>query len=164
MAAFDQLLEQTQDWLSRFILRVVGDTHLADDILQDAYMLIYRKLRWLHNPGLYRYWAYRLAAREAFRQLRKERRWRGPELDEQELPRGGPDPASSVAAADIAELLTKKIEELPPNSRAVVSLHYIEQLTIGEIGAVLDLPVGTVKSRLAYALKLLRRNMPKEPS
>jgi RNA polymerase sigma factor (sigma-70 family) len=71
--ALNQLLGDLQDGLYGYLVRLVGDKHLAEDILQDVFVLIWRKLRWLRDPEVFRPWAYRIASREAFRRLRKHR-------------------------------------------------------------------------------------------
>ena len=74
--ALDSLFRAVQSPLYRYLLRLLSDPSLAEDVLQDVFLLIYRKLRWLRDPRLFRCWAYRIASREAFRKLKKERRWR----------------------------------------------------------------------------------------
>jgi DNA-directed RNA polymerase specialized sigma24 family protein len=63
--AFDELLRSVQEPLYRYVLSLVGEPPLAEDILQEVFLRIYRKLRWLRAPELFRPWAY----------LRRERRW-----------------------------------------------------------------------------------------
>jgi RNA polymerase sigma-70 factor, ECF subfamily len=55
--------------------------------------------------------------------------------------------------------LPQLVGELSPHSRAVIALHYLEEMTLEEVAAVLGVPVGTVKSRLAYGLNQLRRRV-----
>ena len=64
--AFDELLQSIQEPLFRYIYRLTEDHALAQDVLQEVFILIYRKLRWLENPKLFRAWAYRIASRETF--------------------------------------------------------------------------------------------------
>ena len=64
--ALNQLLGDLQDGLYGYLIRLVGDKHLAEDILQEVFVLIWRKLRWLRDPKVFQPWAYRIASREAF--------------------------------------------------------------------------------------------------
>ena len=75
--ALDALLQGVQETLYRYILRLVGDEHRARDILQDVFVLIIRKLYWLREPAVFRPWAYRIASRQAFQALKRERRAAG---------------------------------------------------------------------------------------
>ena len=74
--AFDELLKSVQTQLWRYISSLVGDREISADILQEVFLILYRKIGWLHNPELFRAWAYRIASRESFRYLKKEARWR----------------------------------------------------------------------------------------
>ena len=73
--ALEQLLKGIQEALYGYIAGLVRDQHLAEDILQEVFVLLWRKLRWLRDPELFRPWVYRIASREAFRRLKKERAW-----------------------------------------------------------------------------------------
>ncbi|HEX9981661.1 MAG TPA: RNA polymerase sigma factor [Thermoanaerobaculia bacterium] len=151
-AALEQLLGTIQEPLHRYVASLVGTRAAADDILQDVFVRIWRKLGWLHDPALFRPWAFRIASREAFRHLAREQKWREQVRDDEVL-------ATLPAApqkVDDGEL-TRLIAEASPASRAVLVLHYSEELTFDEISEVLGIAVGTVKSRLAYGLRTLRR-------
>src|ERR1700741_4839486 len=76
IAAFDALLSSVQAPLYRYVSGLAGDGALAEDILQDVFIIIYRKIGWLREPALFRPWAYRVASRETFSRLKKEKRWR----------------------------------------------------------------------------------------
>src|SRR6516164_3538025 len=71
--ALNELLSEVQDGLYGYLVRLVDDKHLAEDILQEVFVLIWRKLSWLRDPEFFRPWAFRIASREAFRRLRKHR-------------------------------------------------------------------------------------------
>jgi RNA polymerase sigma-70 factor (ECF subfamily) len=73
--ALNELFRSVQDPLFRYVMSLVRDQHLAEDILQEVFIRIYRKLRWLREPEAFRAWTYQIASREAFRYLSRERRW-----------------------------------------------------------------------------------------
>jgi RNA polymerase sigma-70 factor, ECF subfamily len=151
--ALDELLRQHQERLYRYIAGVVGNAATAEDVLQETFLRIARKLRWLSEPGYFRAWSFRIASREAFRALRAVR----PnvpldDVDESRLPVGVP----SLSQAEIDEL-RETVAVLSPRSRAVIQLHYFEELPLDEVALALEIPLGTVKSRLAYGLEQLRR-------
>ncbi|MBA3248036.1 MAG: RNA polymerase sigma factor [Pyrinomonadaceae bacterium] len=155
--ALTELLEAVQEPLYRYVFRLTGERTMAEDILQEVFILIYRKLRWLQEPELFRPWAYRIASREAFKRLRRERRWREQVRDESILEAIPAQPPAEDLAAGIAEQLPVLIARVSPASRAVLVLHYLHEMPLTEVAAVLGIALGTAKSRLAYGLHSLRR-------
>ena len=81
--AVEMLLETLQRPLHRYVLRLIGNRPSADDVLQETLMRIYRKLRWLDDPTVFRPWAYRIASREALRFLARQQRWQARHVDDQ---------------------------------------------------------------------------------
>ena len=157
--ALDQLLKAIQEALYRYISRLVGDRTLAEDILQEVFMRIYRKLAWLQEPELFRPWAYRIASREAFKHLKREKRWGEQVRDEsilEAVPFQTPD---EPYAPELIEHLPQLIARVSPASRAVLLLHYLHEMPLAEVAEVLGIAPGTVKSRLSYGLAVLRREI-----
>jgi RNA polymerase sigma-70 factor, ECF subfamily len=141
-------------------LRLVsGNTTIAEDVLQDVFVLIYRKLAWLREPELFRAWTYRIASREAFKRLRKEHRWSETAIDETVLETFAAPTSQELFEPELIAALPELLEKISPTSRAVIALHYFEDLSLNEVADVLELPLGTVKSRLAYGLQSLRRKL-----
>ncbi len=150
--AFDALLRDLAPALLRYVSRVTGDAALAEDVVQDTLIAVVRKIAWLSDPSLFRPWAYRIASREAFRALKKRKQY-------VEIP----DDVESVDVPNDPwqrERLIASIDKLTPAARAVITLHYLEEMPLSEVAAVLDLAPGTVKSRLAYGLAQLRKENP----
>ena len=159
-AALDNLLQAVQAPLYRYIVSLTGDASFAEDILQEVFVLIYRKLGWLREPELFRPWAYRIATRETFKWLKREKRWQEQERDE-ELLQAIPAVQGKSFAAELLPQLPQLLARLSPASRAVIVLHYLHELTLDEISEVLGVAVGTVKSRLSYGLSKLRQQLHK---
>jgi RNA polymerase sigma-70 factor (ECF subfamily) len=153
--ALNQLLCDLQDGLYGYLVRLVDDKHLAEDILQEVFVLIWRKLGWLRDPEVFRPWAYRIASREAFRRLRKHRAHARMLGNEAQLD-GIPAPEAPPLRQAWAEVLPGLLALLSPASRAVLILHYLQGMTLYEVADILEVPPGTVKSRLAYGLATLR--------
>lgn len=153
--AFDALLRDVAPPLLRYVSRVTGDAALAEDVVQETLILIVRKISWLSEPALFKAWAFRIASREAFRALKKRGRQAIQPVEETDLMVSPPpnDPWQR-------ERLLASLEKLSPASRAVITLHYLEEMPLSEVAAVLDLAPGTVKSRLAYGLAQLRKENP----
>ena len=159
LEALEQLLRKVQGSLLSYISRLVGRSD-AEDVLQDVFLQICRKLIWLREPELFRPWIYRISSRAAFAFLKKKRRWSEKYADgvvmadlpapiEEDLPE---------MALEIPELLDK----ISPASRAVLLLHYFHDLNLEEVAAILEISIGTVKSRLAYGLSSLRNMVKRE--
>jgi RNA polymerase sigma-70 factor (ECF subfamily) len=152
--ALEPLLRSVQPSLRGYVARLVGAQD-ADDVVQEVFVTICRKLAWLQDPALFRPWMYRIATRTAFRYLKKARRYVEEPLDAI---------VDSMAAhedqpsdEDLRRLLGS--DTLSLGSRAVLVLHFQEELTLVEIAAVLEIPLGTVKSRLAFGLATLRKEI-----
>jgi len=155
--ALDELFKSVQEPLFRYIVTLVDDRHLAEDVLQEVFIRIFRKLRWLREPQAFRAWSYQIATREAFRYLKKERSWTDQVRDDDVL--NVMPVAEPVYSPELVQQLPELVGELSPASRAVIVLFYLHELSLVETAAVLDIPVGTVKSRLAYGLESLRRRL-----
>ena len=155
--ALNELFKSVQEPLFRYIVSLVRDQHRAEDILQEVFIRIYRKLRWLREPEAFRAWTYQIASREAFRYLHRERRWDEQIREETALATLTVDEQDEFPR-ELIESLPQLINNLSPASRAVVVLFYLHEMSLAETAAVLDIPVGTAKSRLAYGLASLRRN------
>ena len=155
--ALDELFKSVQEPLFRYIVTVVNDRNLAEDVLQEVFIRIYRKLRWLREPQAFRAWSYQIATREAFRYLKRERSWTDQVRDEDVL--NVMPVAEPVYSPELVQQLPELVGDLSPASRAVIVLYYLHELSLVETAAVLEIPVGTVKSRLAYGLESLRRRL-----
>ena len=155
--ALNELFKSVQEPLFRYVVSLVRDEHLAEDILQEVFIRIYRKLRWLREPDAFRAWCYQIASREAFRYLDRERHWSDQIRDEAALAALPAATSDSEFPRELIESLPQLVEKLSPASRAVVVLFYLHELSLIETAAVLEIPLGTAKSRLAYGLQSLRR-------
>jgi RNA polymerase sigma-70 factor (ECF subfamily) len=161
--ALNELLKTIQQPLYRYISTLVREQIPAEDILQEVFIRIYRKLIWLREPQVFRAWAYQIATRETFRYMKRERHWANHVSDETVL-KTIPAPAHRVEfTAELIEQLTELIANVSPASRAVISLYYLEEMSLDETASVLEIPIGTVKSRLAYGLESLRRQIAAKP-
>ena len=153
--ALDRLLRDHQAPLYRHVRAITGDNELAMDVLQESLFLIARRLGGLRDPRWFRAWAYRIATREAVRAARREKRRSGLH-DEIALDNAVETPPPDEAARAILHDCAERLAELPPACQIAVRLHYLEGMTLAEIGEALEIPVGTVKSRIAYGLARLR--------
>jgi RNA polymerase sigma-70 factor (ECF subfamily) len=150
--AMEFVLRSLYPPLLRYLQRLVGSSD-ADDVLQDVLLIVARKLGWLAQAQLLRPWAFRIASRAAFKHLKRVRRYPSDDLGLEVLAAPEPRPSEEL----LARLST--MEGISPASRAVLILHFQDELPLAEVAAILDLPLGTVKSRLAYGLNALRTRL-----
>jgi RNA polymerase sigma-70 factor (ECF subfamily) len=150
--ALEKLLHEAYPPLRRYIRGLVGAA-LADDILQETSLQIFRKLPYLREPAVFRPWTFRIASRIAFSHLKHARRWQS--LDDaplEELTISNP----SIGEPPDEAFLTL-LDNVSPASRAVLLLRYQHDLTLEESAAILEIPIGTAKSRLHYGVTTLRK-------
>ena len=128
----------------------------AEDVLQDVLITVSRKLSGLRDPRWLRAWAFRIASRAAFRHLKTRKRWSDSNVDD-----GGLEAIAAPVVDMSDDRLTELLDSpsLSPASRAVLVLHFREEMPLAHVAAVLEIPIGTVKSRLAFGLKSLRKEL-----
>jgi RNA polymerase sigma-70 factor (ECF subfamily) len=146
------------DTAARLILR---DSELARDAVQDALIRAWRDLRSLRDPDRFDAWVYRLTVNACLDQARRRRR-RPIEVEMAPLFAPlAPDPAISIADRALVDSVLRRLDE---RGRAIVVLHYYVGLPLTEVAATLDIPIGTVKSRLHRALGVMRVEAVAAPS
>ncbi len=152
-AAFGAIYAHFQVPLQRFAYRLCGDRALAQDAVQDAWLRTAKHLRRLDDVRAFRSWLYR-SVRWQCLDLLKQRK-REVAIAAQDSPEAaGEDMAGAIeASAGIAAALAK----LPEVERQIVQLFYMDELSVAEIGSVLSVPAGTVKSRLHRARAMLKQ-------
>jgi RNA polymerase sigma factor (sigma-70 family) len=155
-AAFDDLIRRWALPLRRYVQRVVGDSESADELVQDIWLGVIQGIRRLQDPARFRSWLFGIAHRRLMDRLRG--RYLAPVGDNEaadEIPANLPDPDRSLEVRE----LERGLRRLPPFEREVLSLFYLEELSLAEVAQVLAIPVGTVKSRLFRARNLLRHEI-----
>jgi RNA polymerase sigma-70 factor (ECF subfamily) len=161
-ASLDRLLREIQEPLYDHITFLMGDGDAASDVLQDVLLIVCRSLISLQDPLLFRAWVFRIATRAALSAVRRARRGTPIPLEAAlDLPTDLADEPAFDAVL-IAALPTL-VAELPPACGVVVRLRYLEELSIAEVAEALTLPPGTVKSRAAYGVSLLRQRLAAAP-
>jgi RNA polymerase sigma-70 factor, ECF subfamily len=157
--AFSRLLDWYDKRLFYFVHRILGETDGALDILQSVWMTVHRMLGKLQSPDAFRVWLYRIAHDQAVSELR--RKSKRPVLFEETATLEPADHASAAeeAAFENAELVHVALQDLSVDHRRVLTLHFLEDMPIEEIAEVVGCSSGTVKSRLHYAKKALRRRI-----
>lgn len=154
--AFGELALAWQPKLLAHAYRLTGDHDMARDVTQDAWMHIVRGLPHLHDTATFPAWAYRIVTRRTADIIRRLQRQRRTNAAYEAEPRLAETSAAEAEAAADAGPLHKAMADLPAAQRAPVALHYIEGFSVAEIATVLEVPAGTIKTRLMHARKKLR--------
>lgn len=151
------LLRDHQLALYRHVRTITGDGDLAYDVLQTVLWIVVRRLGGLRDPRWFRAWAYRVATREAVRAAR--RRKLDLDLFDESGTMDGAEAEAPTADSLLVRACADRLAALPPAAELTLRLHYLEEMTLVEIAEALEVPVGTVKSRLAYGLARLRAQL-----
>ena len=155
-AAFEELVELYRPRLRYFLARMIGDDHAADDLLQDVWLDVYRGVGRLVDPGAFVAWLYQIARRRALG-ARRKRRQPTSSLDGIDLAEDEGD--DDDFSAEDAERVQTALGRLVPEHREVLLLRFIEAMSYEDIARVTGCQLGTVRSRLHYAKRTLRRIM-----
>jgi RNA polymerase sigma-70 factor (ECF subfamily) len=151
--AFAVLVHQVRDSLYAVAFRILRDTGLAEDALQNALVLAWRRLPKLRDPERFEAWIHRILVHACYDESQRTRAWRGSVTAlPNELP-GGSDGTSAVADRDELE---RAFLHLTVEQRAVFVLHHYLGLPLVEVAELLGVPAGTARSRLHYAIAGLR--------
>jgi RNA polymerase sigma-70 factor (ECF subfamily) len=154
--AFGTLVRRHQRRVFALGVRLLGTTHDADDLVQETFLRAWRALDRLDPERPVIPWLLRIATNRAMTMLAARGRRATEPLDEA-LPAGGPRPDEDAQRAELRANVRRALAELPEEQRIVLSLRAGEGLSYLEIAALLDVPVGTVMSRLARAREAMRR-------
>ncbi|WP_144394992.1 RNA polymerase sigma factor [Pleionea sediminis] len=148
--ALECLIAVFHPLLVQFATSLSGNHALAKDAVQDVWLKIAKKLRQLNDPRAFRSWLYR-AVRWRVSELMRGKAEQFERLDE------------SVATTELDETeienraLRRLVHQLADTEREVIYLHYLAELSVAEMALVLEIPAGTVKSRLSRARKQLQQ-------
>jgi RNA polymerase sigma-70 factor, ECF subfamily len=151
-AAFAELVERYQPGL-RYFLRKMLREHGAEDALQDVWLDVFRSLSRLADLGAFRAWLYRIARDRAFRELRKRRPRPLPAIEMEPIDERA---EQALFTAEDVDRVHAALDELTPEHREVLVLRYLEDMTYEEIARVVGTAVGTVRSRMHHAKRVLR--------
>ena len=137
--------------------RLLGEREAARDVVQDAWVEILRGLKGLRDEAVFLPWALRIVTRRVAREI--GRRQRGRRLAQAAAAEADPvQPEAGPDGADAARVRAA-IATLPAAQAATVALFYLEDLSVAEVATALDVPVGTVKTRLMHARAKLRAQL-----
>ena len=147
--AFGQLVHHYRKGVVSVVYHMCGDGNLAEDAAQEAFIRAWQHLRSYRTGSSFRNWVYRIAKNAAIDALRRKRETVN--VDDVPLSSHSDGPEASVEAMERGERVRQAVLQLPQASRTALILREYEGLSYKEIADTLDIPIGTVMSRLNYA-------------
>jgi RNA polymerase sigma-70 factor (ECF subfamily) len=164
LSALGLLYDRHRQMVYRTALAITGDSDAASDLLQDVFLRLYRFIERVDPQLPLEPWLYRMTANLSYTWVKRQGRWLRPLEDLADWLAGN--------HKNIAQQTTEQVEnvgqlhhallKLPVNQRMVVVLFYVNDLQVQEIAEILDIPVGTVKSRLHYGRQMLKEALEKQ--
>lgn len=164
--AFEQLVLDNQNKVYSLALRMVGDREDGADLAQEAFLKAWKGLPSFQGDSSFATWVYRLTVNLCIDFLRRQKRRREVEptvsLDDDGAGWAEPadcsqDPQRQLEQAELSRAVAEGLERLPDHHRQILVLRELSGLSYQEIGQLLDLDMGTVKSRLARSRMALRK-------
>jgi len=155
-AAFDELVDRWHAPLWRYLRRMVDHDESAEDLLQETWLGVVRGMVKLREPASLVSWLFGIARRVLMDHLRQK--YRQAAVNDERIDQQA-DLNFEFENRDNIEQLLHELEQLPVPQRELVSLYYLEELSIDEVARVLEIPAGTVKSRLYHARQALKQSL-----
>jgi len=163
-----EVVELYKDKVYQLSFRMLGNRHEAEDIAQEAFIRAFVNIQSFNINLKFSTWIYRIATNLCIDRIRKKK----PDyyLDAEvagtegltmysHIPSTAPLPEDDVESLELQESIQKEISKLPEKYRSVIVLKYIEELSLNEISEILDIPLGTVKTRIHRGREALRKQL-----
>ena len=154
--AFRRIIDEHHEDMRRVCAYVTGDLAIAEEATQSAWVIAWKRIRDVREPGHLRPWLITVAANEAKQLLRKRRtRARFEVTTDASREPGGPDPATGVTGLDLREAMSR----LDPDDRALLALRYVAGFDSNELAAATDKSPAATRQRLKRLLDRLREDI-----
>ncbi|HEY4600564.1 MAG TPA: RNA polymerase sigma factor SigW [Cerasibacillus sp.] len=167
-SAFEDVVVLFQSRIYQHCYRMLGNAHEAEDIAQEAFIRAYVNIHSYDDKRKFSTWLYRIATNLSIDRLRK----RKPDffLDAEIKGTDGLDmysqlatdarlPEEEVQGMELQNYIYQEIANLPPIYRSIITLRYLEEFSLKEISEIMDLPLGTVKTRIHRGREALRKKL-----
>ena len=167
-SAFEDVVVFYQNKVYQICYRIIGNKHEAEDIAQEAFIRAYVNIQSFDDNRKFSTWLYRIATNLTIDRIRKKK----PDyfLDEtikgtdgldlySQLPANQPLPEQEVESLEIQNYIQQEIMELPAKYRSVIALRFVDELSLNEISEILEIPLGTVKTRIHRGREALRKRL-----
>lgn len=167
-SSFEDIVSLFQNKIYQHCYRMLGNAHEAEDIAQEAFIRAYMNIDSFDNRRKFSTWLYRIATNLTIDRIRK----RKPDyfLDAEIKGTEGLDmysqlaskdrlPGEEVESLELQRYIHQEIYGLPPKYRSIIILRYLEEFSLKEISDILDIPLGTVKTRIHRGREALRKKL-----
>ncbi len=162
--ALEELINRWQSRLRRHAWTLTADAEAVNDVCQESWFAIARGIKRLADPTHFNAWAYRIVTNKCADWTRAQQRNRAQTKRAVDAARHK-EPEKNPAEHDEAvEILRRALASIDPQKRAILEMHYLDEMSVNQMAIVLDIPVGTVKSRLYHARDELKRALGKDKS
>lgn len=152
--AFEQLYQRYGDDSFHYLIHLTGDVNVAEDLLQESWLAVWQQAGQFRGDARVKSWLLRIAHNQAVSWWRQQKPDKS--LAEAEALLADDDTEETALQQIADDQLIALLEHLSPDHRAVIELIFFHQLSYEEAAQVIDCPVGTVKSRIAYARRHLK--------
>ena len=161
LEALGVLYDRHRRMVYRTALGIIGDVDAASDLLQDVFLRLYRFAYNIDPMQPLEPWLYRMTTNLTYDWIKRRNRWPRPigDLADWLISTGKNPPYENAEKNDEWYHVQRAIADLPLQQRVVVVLYYLNDLSLNEIAEILEVPIGTIKSRLYYGRKSLRMGL-----
>jgi RNA polymerase sigma factor (sigma-70 family) len=160
--AFEELVRDHQRLVGHIVFRMISDPGDREDISQDVFMKVYRSLSRFRGDSKLSTWIATIAYHRCYDYLNSRKiQPVDDSFDDTiaNIPDENSTPEQKIESNDISVLLKSEIEMLPPQARTIITLFHLDECSYEEIGKIMNLPEGTVKSHLFRSRRLLRKRL-----
>jgi RNA polymerase sigma-70 factor, ECF subfamily len=154
--AFGTLARIVGDRCMAIAFRILRDADLADEATQAALIAAWRDLRTLRDPDRFEPWLHRILTHHCYELARQRRRW---SADIRLLPRPERATSTDILTVDDRDQLDRAFRRLTVEQRTVLVFHHYLGLSLAEVAERVDIPIGTVKSRIHHATQAMRASL-----
>lgn len=166
--AFAELVELYQEKLFHMAYRMLNNKQEAEDIVQETFLRVYNNLHRYDDTQKFSTWIYRIATNLCIDQLRKRKQVYSLDAESTDyegldgysmIPSDNRTPESELIISETQSIIHQAIDQLPPKYKSVMVLRYIQELSLQEVGDILEMPVTTVKTRVHRGREYLRKKL-----
>ncbi|MNO59017.1 ECF RNA polymerase sigma factor SigW [compost metagenome] len=166
--AFAELVDLYKDKIFHLAYRMLSNRHEAEDIVQETFLRVYKNWNRYDEKQKFSTWIYRIATNLCIDRLRKRKPsyYLDAEMNDQEgmdgyslIPGDERTPESEYLLSETQQMIHHAIEGLPAKYKSVIILRYLQEMSLQEIGDILDMPVTTVKTRVHRGREFLRKKL-----
>ncbi len=167
-SAFAELVELYQDKLYHMSYRMLNNRQEAEDVVQETFLRVYKNLDRYDETLKFSTWIYRIATNLCIDRLRKRKPTYSLDAESSDyegldgysmIPSDNTTPETELILSDTQRIIHQAMESLPPKYKSVMMLRYIRDLSLQEIGDILNMPVTTIKTRVHRGREFLRKKL-----